>query len=215
MKYKVMQKIFNILSNTLSLLLYPLLIPTYGMSLYMASMSIQLPELPVAYIRLSIFGTFIATAIIPILFIFLLRKLGIISSLKIENHKERTVPYIYTTVCFGFWCYFVSQTLQMPVVWLVIAIASTCALFFVSIINYWWKISAHLTALGGFLGGICSLSLYYSILPITLIICILIISLLLMYARIYLKAHTSAQVVCGYLLGFICTFVPNLIIYHA
>ena len=48
-----------------------------------------------------------------------------------------------------------------------------------------------------------------------LIIGILLVSLLLMYARLYLNAHTPMQVVCGYILGLICTFIPNLIIYHA
>jgi beta-lactamase regulating signal transducer with metallopeptidase domain len=44
---------------------------------------------------------------------------------------------------------------------------------------------------------------------------ILIVSLLLMYARLYLNAHTPLQVVCGYILGIVCTFTPNLIIYYA
>ena len=32
---------------------------------------------------------------------------------------------------------------------------------------------------------------------------------------LHLNAHTPLQVVCGYLLGTLCTFIPNLIIYHA
>ena len=103
----------------------------------------------------------------------------------------------------------------MPFVWLIVAIGASLALLAVTIINHWWKISAHLTALGGLLGGICSISLYYNVLPSSLIIGILIVSLLLMYARLYLNAHTPLQVVCGYILGIVCTFTPNLIIYYA
>lgn len=210
-----MHKILNILSQAMSILLHPLLMPTYGVGLYMLSMHHRTSELPMVYILVSIVATFVITAIIPLVLMLILWKRGSISSLHIDNAQERTTPYIYTIICYGFWCYLVMEILHMPVVWLIIAIGATCALLAVAIINYWWKISAHLTAIGGFLGGICSLALYYSALPLSLIISILIISLLLMYARIYLKAHTPAQVVWGYLLGLLFTFTPNLILYYA
>lgn len=210
-----MQQFLTIISNAISILLYPLFIPSYGIGLYMAAMHGRTPQLPDTYIYVAIIGTFVLTALIPIILILILWKRGSISSLHIDNAKERTMPYIYSVICFGFWCYFVGVTIQMPMVWLLIAIGATVALLAVSIINRWWKISAHLTAMGGFLGGLCSLALYYSILPISLIIIVLMISLLLMYARLYLKAHTPSQVVAGYLLGIVLTFTPNLILYYA
>lgn len=210
-----MQQIFNILSKALSILLYPLFMPTYGMGLYMCVMHHRTPHLPNAYIWVATIGTLVITALIPIVLLLVLWKRGNISSLHIDDAKERTTPYIYSLICYGFWCYFVGVTLQMPLVWLVVAIGSTCALLAVTIINRWWKISAHLTGMGGLLGGICSISLYYSIFPITLICGILMLSLLIMYARLHLNAHTPLQVVSGYLLGIICTSLPNFIIYHA
>ena len=210
-----MQQIFNILSKAFSILLYPLFMPTYGMGLYMLVMHHRTPNLPNAYIWVAILGTLVITALIPIVLLLILWKRGNISSLHIDNAKERTTPYIYSLICYGFWCYFVGVTLHMPLVWLVVAIGSTCALLAVTIINHWWKISAHLTGMGGLLGGICSLALYYSALPTTLIIITLTISLLLMYARLYMNAHTPAQVVAGYLLGILFTFIPNLILHHA
>ena len=210
-----MPQIFNILSKALSIVLYPLFMPTYGMSLYMAAMRVRTPELPIMYIRIGIITTFVLTALIPIILMLILWKRGSISSLHIDNAQERTTPYINTLICFGFWCYFVGVILKMPAVWLIVAIGATVALLAVTIINRWWKISAHLTALGGLLGGVCSIALYYSAMPTTLIISLLIISLLLMCARLYLNAHTPLQVVCGYLLGILLTFIPNLIVYHA
>ena len=105
--------------------------------------------------------------------------------------------------------------MHLPHIWLFIAIGATIALAIVMLINHWWKISAHLTGMGGLLGGICSMALFYTMLPSALIISVLIISLLLMYARLYTNAHTPMQVVSGYLLGILCTFIPNLIIYYA
>lgn len=210
-----MHTILNILSKTLSIVCYPLFIPSYGMALYMWTMLHRTPTLPSIYIWLNIIGTFVLTALIPIVLIIILWRQGRVSSLHIINPKERTVPYLYSTACFGFWCYFVSNTTHMPKVWLFIALGATVALLAVTFINRWWKISAHLTSMGGLLGGLISMGLYYNIVPTSLVIAVLTLSLLLMYARLYLDAHTPMQVVCGYLLGILCTFIPNWIMYHA
>ena len=118
-------------------------------------------------------------------------------------------------MAYGFWAYFVDKVLYLPTLILLIAIGAMIALVAVTVINHWWKISAHLTGIGGLLGGICSFALYYGHLPITLIIITLVWALILMYARLYLQAHTPLQVVCGLLLGLLCTFIPNLILCYA
>ena len=89
------------------------------------------------------------------------------------------------------------------------------ALLAVTLINHWWKISAHLTGIGGLLGGICSFALHYATLPMGLVVIVLLVALILMYARLYLDAHTPLQVVAGFILGILCTFLPTLIIAHA
>ena len=210
-----MQQIFNILSRALSVILHPLFMPTYGMSMYMAAMRVRTPELPALYIQIGIITTFVLTALIPIILMLILWKRGSISSLHIDNAQERTTPYIYTLICYGFWAYFVDQVLYLPTLILLIAIGAVLALIAVTVINHWWKISAHLTGIGGLLGGICSFALHYGYMSITLIIITLLVALILMYARLYLQAHTALQVVCGLLLGLLCTFIPNLIICYA
>jgi membrane-associated phospholipid phosphatase len=160
-------------------------------------------------------GTAVLTLIIPIILLVFLWRKGYIDSLHIDNAKQRTTPYIYTLICYGFWAYFVRVTVKMPTFMLLVAIGAMVALLAVTIINHWWKISAHLTGIGGLLGGICSFALNYSTLPLMLIIIVLLLSLLLMYARLYLQAHTPMQVVCGFLLGLLCTCIPTLIMTYA
>ncbi len=208
------KQILTILANAISIGLYPLFIPTYGMIMYMCMMLSRTQELPAVYVGVVIGGTILLTAVIPIVLIIMLWLRKQISSLHITNPKERTTPYIYAIVCFGFWSYFVHTTAHLPFVWFLIAIGATVALIITTIINHWWKISAHLTAIGGLFGGICSISLVFGIIPIALLITILCVSLLLMYARIYLKAHTPMQVIGGYMIGIICTFIPTLILSH-
>lgn len=177
----------------------------------MLAMKERVIAIPDLYLSMSIGGTFFLSALIPIALILFLWKKGAISSLSIEDAQQRTTPYIYTLLCFGFWCAFI-HILHLPMVCFICAIGATAALLAVTIINQWWKISAHLTAMGGLFGSICSIALAYSTLPTTLIIIVLLISLLLMYARLYLDAHTPMQVICGYLLGIVCTFIPNVVL---
>ena len=210
-----MHRLLHILSQACSILLHPLLMPTYGMALYFEALQRMRPELPAAYCTIGIVGTILLTLLIPAGCIIFLWKTKRIDSLSIDDPKQRTSPYIYTIMAYGFWAYFVHQVLHLPILILLIAIGAMLALVAVTVINHWWKISAHLTGIGGLLGGICSFALYYGYTPIILIIITLMWSLILMYARLYLQAHTALQVVCGLLLGLLCTFIPNLILYHA
>lgn len=210
-----MHKILSILSQFWSILLYPMWMPLYGVILFCLAARKLLPILPASYMGMCIAGTAVLTLIIPIILLVFLWRKGYIDSLHIDNAKQRTTPYIYTLICYGFWAYFVRVTVKMPTFMLLVVIGAMVALLAVTIINHWWKISAHLTGIGGLLGGICSFALNYSILPLILIITVLLLSLLLMYARIYLQAHTPMQVVCGFLLGLLCTCIPTLIMTYA
>lgn len=210
-----MHKTLSILSQFWSILLYPMWMPLYGVILFCVAARKLLPILPASYMGMCIAGTAVLTLIIPIILLVFLWRKGYIDSLHIDNAKQRTTPYIYTLICYGFWAYFVRVTVKMPTFMLLVAIGAMVALLAVTIINHWWKISAHLTGIGGLLGGIFSFTLNYSILPLMLIIIVLLLALLLMYARIYLQAHTPMQVVCGFLLGLLCTCIPTLIMTYA
>lgn len=210
-----MQKVLHILSQAWSIILYPMLMPLYGMVLFCIGAHRMLPMLSGYYMAMCISGTAVLTLIIPMVILLIIWKKGYIDSLHIDNAKQRTIPYIYTLMCYGFWAYFVGATVKLPKMMLLVAIGAIVALAAVTIINRWWKISAHLTGLGGLLGGICSFALYYSTMPLTVIIGVLLAALLLMYARLYVNAHTPLQVVSGFLLGLLCTFIPTCILNYA
>lgn len=210
-----MHRLLNILSQAWSIILYPMFMPLYGILLFCYATQTSAPKLPAIYLLICVLGTCLLTVIIPITLLLYLRHKGYINSLHINDPKQRTTPYIYTIVCYGFWAYFLRATMQLPLFLLIVVIGAIIALIIVTLINHFWKISAHLTGIGGLLGGVCSYAIYYSRMPFYLIISILLAALLLMYARIYLNAHTPMQVVCGFLLGIITTFLPTLIIFYA
>ena len=168
------------------------------------------------WVAVAVIGTFILTCLLPITAIWIMMKKGDVKDLNIDNPRERTIPYLYSALGFGFWSYLLVQILHAPVFISCVAIGATLAIGLVAIINHWWKISAHLTGLGGLVGGVLTYCLGLGAYPTWGTLCLFLgLSWLLMWARLYLDAHTAAQVCTGWLLGMICTFVPYCIFNYA
>lgn len=206
-----MKRLLTILSQGLSILLYPLLIPTYGMIGFLLALAQQVP-LGTSFWWSYVSTTFCITCLLPFTAILFLWRRNAISSLYIERAEERTTPYIYSTIGFAVWSFLLlmvhTTAFLSPA-----AFGATAALIFVTLINRRWKISAHLTAFGGLIGGVMSYCFSEAIMPpIWLVVVLFAVALLLMYARLYIRAHTPAQVVAGFLLGLLCTFVPYLLL---
>lgn len=199
------------ISHTLSILFYPLLAPTYGALLYFLALQ-RLQTYPMALAAIGVGGTLLLTCLLPLSILLVMLRRGNITDLYINNPKQRTMPYIYCAIGFVFWTYFCSQVLHLPAFFVYSAGGGTAALLLVLLINLRWKISAHLTGMGGLFGGVMSFYLYTGQSPWIALAVLLALSLLLMIARISEQAHTPMQTVCGLLLGLSCTFLPNLLL---
>ena len=211
-----MRQAIDIVSKVLSVLLYPLFVPTYGIAIFCWAYSTQVEPLAWIWSTVAIVGTLLLTGILPITAIWILIRQGLVSSLQIENANERLMPYIYTVFGFGFWCYLMMAVLKAPLFIGLVSIGATVAIALVAVINIWWKISAHLTGFGGLVGGFLSYCLGVGIVPSVWVFCIWFgLSLILMFARLHLKAHTGAQVCAGWLLGMTCAFLPYCIYFYA
>ncbi len=211
-----MTKILDIIAKTLSVVLYPLFVPTYGIALFCYAYSLHVAPLAGVWVAVAVIGTFILTCLLPITAIWIMMKKGEVKDLNIDNPRERTIPYLYSALGFGFWSYLLVQVLQAPIFISCVAIGGTLAIGLVAIINRWWKISAHLTGLGGLVGGLLSYCLGLGAYPTWGTLCLFLgLSWALMWARLYLDAHTPAQVSTGWLLGLTCTFVPYCILNYA
>lgn len=207
-----MNRFLDIVAKALSIILYPLFVPTYGMGLFCYAHGIHVAPLNGIWIAVAILGTFVFTCALPITAIWVMMKRGIVKDLQIENSNERTMPYIYSALGFAFWSYFLVSILHVPLFLSFIAIGATVAIAIVALINRRWKISAHLTGLGGLVGGIFAYCLGIGAIPTWGTIGIWAgLSLLLMWARLRLNAHTPAQVSAGWLMGLFWTAVPYCI----
>lgn len=203
----------RLLAQIIGILCYPLWIPTYGMVMFCFGVEQQGISLSLPFWLVGCIGTFFLTAFIPLSMILFMIHKGQISDMYINRSSERTYPYLYTIICYLFWCYFLHAILHIPIFFLVTAIGSTLALVVVLLINFRWKISSHLCGLGGLTGGIIGFCFEYSLFPLNVFLITLLVALLTMYARLYLKAHSPLQVCIGYLVGLCSTCFPNLFLY--
>lgn len=199
-------------AKILSILLYPMFIPTYAMGLLCWAVNWMGTPLPAFYVAYLIIGTLCFTCFIPLTAILILRQKGIIKDLYINDRTERSTPYIYSLLSMVAWWLFLCFVVKMPTIILLLAGGTIVTLLAVTLINLKWKISIHLACFGAFAGAITGYCYYIGFMPIWTISSVFLTALLLMYSRLYLQAHTPMQVVSGFLLGLLCTFLPALFI---
>lgn len=199
-----MKKFYNIISLTLQ----PLLMPTYGM-LILININV-FDALPLNWKMIAILGTLVFTGLVPAAPILLLMKKGAIHDLFISRREERTMPYLFSFFAYIFWTLFLWHTLQLPLFMVAIGVGTALSILLITFINLKWKISAHLSGIGGLAGGIFGISYRLAYNPIWLLVIILFLSALVALSRIELKAHTPGQTLAGFLLGFMSVILPCL-----
>jgi len=200
--------IIRTLSKVLSLVFFPMFVPTYAIIILLFISPYA--QLPLAYRFILLGETTLITCGIPIFYVWMLIKQGIVKNFYIEDKKQRTIPYIISIVSGIMWTIILFKSGLQACIWLS-ALGSVVSLMIVTVITHFWKISAHLTMMGCLLGAFLSFFLQNKIFPLPIIMVLLCIALVLMWARIFLNAHTSMQTVAGYLLGILVTFLPTAI----
>lgn len=196
LNYSIMQRFYNIVS----IVFVPLLIPTYGL-LLIVNMDV-FSMLPFVWKAYAVGGTIFFTLILPLIPIAMMIKKGSVSTVMISKKEERTVPYLFTFFGYCCWVFFIWRSLQLPPFFLAMAVACTSSILIVTLINLKWKISAHMSAMGGLLGGVIGVSLRMGMNPAWLIGLVIFFSGLVGLARLELKAHNPLQVVAGFFLSF-------------
>lgn len=193
------------IAHVISTVFQPLLMPTYGVMLLFVY-----TYFGVIYTRqfwLIISPIFLFSFVIPAILIFMLFRMGIISDLSLTKRRERFYPYLITLLSYTAMMIFYYR-MNMPK-WFLLMIAASIAIMVVAIvITLWWKISAHMFGIGGLVGGAMSVSYFVERSnPYYLFMGLFILAGLVGTSRLILKRHTLPQVIAGFLLGFLLSFV--------
>lgn len=184
--------------------------PTYGMAM-LINLNV-FDVIPFIWRTIAIIGTFIFTGIMPAAPILLMMRKGEVSDLFISKREQRTMPYLFSFLSYVFWTLFLLRVLKLPMFMVAIGFGTTLSILLITFINLKWKISAHLSGIGGLVGGIFGVCYRMAYNPVWLFITVLAISALVAVARMELKAHTPLQTLAGFALGFLTVFIPCMLL---
>lgn len=191
-----------------STIFHPFIIPVAGvfLSLYYSYMRM----LGTGYIVNILLMVVLFTIALPGLGVLLLYKTRHITSVGLVKREERTLPFIIFFCCYIMGAVFLWWA-NLRGMQLGFFIGGLVAIVVDLIVNRWWKISVHMTAMGGFTGLIFVMSfmqyiMYTEYIPLLQILAVLG-SGALGTSRIILKRHTIGQVCCGFINGFFWVFL--------
>lgn len=191
----------NTLAKIVSIILQPILIPLYGVTM-MAFTDPVMQKLSNSSVIAIIIVVFLTTAIIPATTVSLGLWLGMIGDTFISKRSERTIPYIISFVSYILGALWLSN-IGLPIFYTGALYASSVSIASIAICNLKWKISAHLNGMGGLTGGLVAYSFLYAQPLLILISVSVLLGGIVGWSRMTLKAHTLAQVCCGWLTGFL------------
>jgi membrane-associated phospholipid phosphatase len=194
-------KIGNIkLSQLLSYLLHPLIIPTLAILALMLRPDLYSIVLP-AWLKLWFIAiVFVFTLLIPAAGVLLLFKLNKIYSIELNQRTERTVPLLIASASYMALLFFMKQP-NIPPVFLYIVYSATFALLAGLLINMVYKISLHTLGWSALATTLIIISLRMGVSLLLLISIAVILSGFVGYARLKENAHNPAQVYLGYIVG--------------
>ncbi len=197
-------------AHLLSTIFSPLLMATYAIILAMELSFLCF--IPTTTKLMVILETFLATTAIPVIGIFLMSKLKIVSNPKLTERADRLWPYLLETICFigmAVYLFYINAPAWLSL----FLLGGAVALIVLAIVNSKWKMSGHATGMGGLsamifylmLSGNSLGSLQWEFLTI------IILSGAVCTSRIILERHTLGQVAAGFLNGAVWVLALPLI----
>jgi membrane-associated phospholipid phosphatase len=193
-----------------STVFHPLLIPTYAFIFLDWAYPYLFFNLDLISKSRLFVTIFINTFLFPMISLFIMKKLDFISSFHLPDRKERIIPYI-AIIAFYFWTYLVVKNLGVGALINDILFGVCISVFLVFFFNGFFKISAHATASGAFVGLSIFLA-FHSVYNLELLLMIIVLLAgLIGSSRLYLAAHNSFEIYSGYLVGLAGQFLSFMV----
>jgi membrane-associated phospholipid phosphatase len=210
----------KIFSDIVSWVFLPLFMPVYGLILAMYIPSNEdyilnedsLYFLTDAAKQAILYMFFIFSVLAPGLSFLLLHKKKIISTIDMENQRERNIPMILMlSFCLVLYFLFIikAQNNILPKYVYALPLSGVFVTVTYTFINRWIKISLHAGGAGiltGFLLAYASAQVEFEM---WILIAAILASGLTLTARLYLKKHTQLEVYTGWSLAVLLTFLVN------
>jgi membrane-associated phospholipid phosphatase len=198
------EKTIILAARIVSVVFTPFYLPILGLiALFTLS---YLRQMPWPYKLQVLTMVYLFTVLLPTLLIHLYRRYQGWTLIQLGNKERRMVPYVISILCY-FACAYWMDYLHIPhfmsnIVTAALFIQIVCAL-----INVWWKISAHMAAIGGVAGALFVFAEVFGFNPVWWHCLVFVVAGILGTSRMILRQHTLLQVVAGFLVGIVCAII--------
>ena len=162
--------------------------------------------MPILYKGIVLGIVYCFTILTPTITIFLFRKINGFARQELSERKKRYVPILLTIISYVF-CLLMMRKLNTPwymtgIIFVSLVISIICIL-----VNLKWILSEHMAGMGGIIGGLVSFSALFSYNPVVWLCLFILIAGILGSARIVLGHHTLGEVLSGFVVGLVCSFL--------
>lgn len=200
-----LEKAITGISHFLSWILVPMFMPVYGIIFCFTLTILAFTGFGTRLAFTVITATF--NVVVPAIIIILLKKLGFIQDVGLNNRQERFIPYIVSIVCLIGTAIFMHFK-GAPWFLVLFFLGGAAAGIVEAVINRWWKISVHAAGIAGVVALLLHLLHLQYTFPHTLTWFMITVGAagLLGAARIWLGRHTLWQVMAGYAVGFCAVY---------
>jgi hypothetical protein len=146
------------------------------------------------------------TIIIPIVLVGFLKITNQITSIQLEDKKDRKWPFAVTALGYIF-SFYLLQKVGVSMLLLKFLLAGSGTVVCIAIINNFWKISVHMASMGALLGLLIVANIHLNMDLRLAIGAVIIVTGITASARLFSHAHNLAQIIAGLFLGFFWIYI--------
>lgn len=197
-------------SGLISVLLHPILLPVYLLVFLLFGFRYEFADISVK-LKLVLTGVVIfMTFLLPMFFIWILRRTGYIRSFRMVSREERPYPLIIMAIFYYATYYIIREVPVSPIFNLFLPGASLLS-GLTAVISLFSRISLHMTGLGGISGLFYGLAVHHGLPVVPELIIAILIAGITGYARLASGDHTPREVYSGFGVGMVCMTLVMLL----
>lgn len=162
--------------------------------------------MPIQY-KLIVLGiVYCFTIMIPVLTIFIFKKINGFSAQELGERKKRYMPFFFTIISYVF-CLLMMNRLNIPWYMSGIILSALIVMMICIVVNLKWKLSEHMAGAGAVIGGLVAFSALFGYNPVWWLRLFILVAGMLGTARIILGHHTLGEVMGGFAVGLVCSLM--------
>lgn len=183
-----------------SYLFHPLWMPFIGSFFYFY---VTPRYIDIYVIKAQLLAIGIVTMLIPIIYFFMLKNMGLAQSIFLKNIKERRLPLLFFVILLLLLMNVIINRIDVPELYYFFGgiLISSFTNFLMALLKI--KVSLHMVGVSGLAMFTIALSIHYNINLLAIISALVIINGWVASSRLYTKAHTAVEVILGIAIGLL------------